>query len=79
VTFISIENWSSGSADLNPQNNKLWAVLEDMVCRKQHNSLESLKRSLVKAAAQIPLEMVRADSRVAGASQGLRRGRGRPF
>jgi len=42
-----------------PQNlrdYKLWAVLEGMACQKHHN-LDSLKRSLVKAAAEIPLEM----------------------
>jgi hypothetical protein len=38
-------------------DNKLWAVLEDVACQKHHNSLESLRRSLVKAAAEIPLEM----------------------
>jgi len=37
-------------------DNKLRAVMEDMACRKHHNSLESLRRSLVKAAAEIPLE-----------------------
>ena len=45
-----------GSADLKTLDNKLWAVLEDMACRKHHNSLESLRRSLAKAAAEIPLE-----------------------
>jgi hypothetical protein len=30
-----------------------------MACRKRHN-LDSLKRSFVKAAAEIPLETVRA-------------------
>ena len=41
-----------------PQNprQKLWAVLEDMLCRKHHYSLDSLRRSLVKAVAEIPLE-----------------------
>ena len=36
----------------------LWTVgvLEDMVCRKRHNNLDSPKRSLVKEAAEIPLE-----------------------
>ena len=48
------ENWLSGSADLKTLGNKLWAVLEDMVCRKHHNSLDSLRRSLVKTAAEIP-------------------------
>ena len=54
--FISTENLLLGSADLKTLDSKLWAVLEDMVCRKCHNSLESLSRSLVKAAAEVPLE-----------------------
>jgi hypothetical protein len=58
--FISAENWPSGSPDLNPLDYKLWAVLEDMACRKRHKNLDSLKRSLVKAAAEIALEMLRA-------------------
>ena len=60
LAFISAENWLSGSADLKTLDNKLWAILEDMVCRKCHNNLESLRRCLVKAAAGIPLEMERA-------------------
>jgi len=39
--FISTENWLSGSADLKPLDNKLWALLEDIACRKRHNSLRS--------------------------------------
>jgi len=58
--FISAEDWPSGSPDLNPRDNKLWTVLEDMACQKRHNNLDSLNRSLVKAAAEIPLETVRA-------------------
>jgi hypothetical protein len=38
----------------------LWAVLKDTACQKRHNNLDSLKRYLVKAAAEIPLETVRA-------------------
>ena len=59
LAFISTENWPSGSPDINPLDSKLWAVLEDMVCRKCHNSLESLKRSLMKGAVVILLGMVR--------------------
>jgi len=55
--FISAEDWPSGSPDLNPREYKLWVVLEDMACQKCHNNLDSLKRSLMKAAAEIPLEM----------------------
>jgi len=55
LAFISAENWLSGSADLKTLDSKLWAVLKDVACRKRH-SLETLRRSLVKAAAEIPLE-----------------------
>ena len=58
--FISAEDWPSGSPDFNPLNYKLWTVLEDMACRKRHNNLDSLKRSVVKAAGEITLETVRA-------------------
>jgi hypothetical protein len=60
LAFISTKDWPSGSTDLNPLDYKLWALLEDMVCRKHHNNLDSLKRSLMKEAANIPLETVRA-------------------
>jgi hypothetical protein len=56
LAFIRVKIWLSGSADLKTLDSKLWAVLEDMVCHKLHNSLENLRRSLVKAAAEIPLE-----------------------
>jgi len=39
---------------------KLWAVLEDMACQKRPKNLDSLKRRLLKAAAEILLETVRA-------------------
>jgi inhibitor of nuclear factor kappa-B kinase subunit alpha len=78
--LISTEDRPSGSPYLNPLNYKLWAVLEDMACRKRHNNTDSLKRNLVKAAAEIPLETVACrNSRTARASQGSCRGRGRPF
>ena len=60
LVFIRAENCLWWNADLKTPNNKLWAVLEEMACRKRHNSLESLRRSPVKAAAEIPLEMERA-------------------
>jgi DNA mismatch repair ATPase MutL len=56
LAFISTENWLSGSAHLKTLDNKLWAVLEDMACRKCHKSLESLRRSPMKTVAEIPLE-----------------------
>jgi inhibitor of nuclear factor kappa-B kinase subunit alpha len=58
--FISAEDWPSGSPDLKPLDYKLWAVLRDMACQKHHKNLDSLKRSLTKAAAEIPLEKAHA-------------------
>jgi len=58
LAFISAGDWPLGSPDLNPWDYKLWAVLEDKACQKWQNNLDSLKRSLVKAAAEIPLETV---------------------
>jgi hypothetical protein len=49
----------SGSPDLKFLDCKLWVVLKDTACRKRHNT-ESLKRSYVKAAAEIVLETERA-------------------
>jgi len=60
LAFISAENWLLGSTDIITLDNKLWAVLEDMACQKCHNSLKSLRRCLVKTAAEIPLVMERA-------------------
>jgi len=59
-TFISAEDWPSESQDLKPLDYKLWTVLGNMACRKPHNNLESLKRFLVKAVAEIPLETLHA-------------------
>jgi hypothetical protein len=58
--FISAENWPSGRPDLNLVDYKLWAILESTACQKRHNNLNSLKRSLVKVAAEIALETVHA-------------------
>jgi hypothetical protein len=60
LAFISAQVWPSGSPDFNTPDYKLWAVLDDMACQKHHNNLDSLKRSFMKAAAEIPLETVHA-------------------
>ena len=57
LAFISTKDWLSESPDLNSLDYKLWAVLEDIAFQK-HQNLESLKRSLVKAVAEVPLETV---------------------
>jgi inhibitor of nuclear factor kappa-B kinase subunit alpha len=56
LAFISAKDWPSGSPDLNPRDYKLWAVLENMLCQKHHNNMDSMKRTLLKAVAKIPLE-----------------------
>jgi len=43
-----------------PWTYKLWAVSEDTARQKRHNNLDSLKRTLAKAAAEIPPETARA-------------------
>jgi hypothetical protein len=54
--------------------------LDYMACWNRHNSLECLRRSLVKAAAEIPLETERAaTAEWLEHLKGLRRGRGPPF
>ena len=58
--FINAEDWPSGSPDLNPRDYKLWPVLEDIACQKSHNNVDSLQRSLMKAATENPLEKARA-------------------
>ena len=53
LAFISAEGWPLRKADLKTLD-KLWAVLEGVACPQHNNSLESLRKSLVKAAAEIP-------------------------
>lgn len=58
--FISTEEWPSASPDLNPLDYKLWSYLEAQACRTRHPNIDSLKRALVRAVDEIPLEKVRA-------------------
>ncbi|CAK1588828.1 unnamed protein product [Parnassius mnemosyne] len=48
IDFIRHEDWPSSSPDLNPLDYKIWQYLE------------SLKTSLIKAAADIDMDLVRA-------------------
>lgn len=56
--FISHQEWTSGSPDLNPLDYSLWDILESEVCATRHPNLESLKRSIVEKAASMPLEVI---------------------
>jgi hypothetical protein len=58
--FIAAQDWPSGSPDINPLDYRLWSVLEEKACSKPHRNIESLKADLMKSAASISLEVVRA-------------------
>src|SRR5277367_3805735 len=58
--FISSEEWPSASPDLNLLDYDLWSKFETIVCSKPHTSVEVLKKSLLKAWANFPIESVRA-------------------
>lgn len=58
--FIKASDWPSASPDLNPLDYRLWAELEGMACRRRHPNIESLKRALVRAVANFPMDVVRA-------------------
>ena len=54
--FISMAEWPSSSPDLNPLDYKLWSVLEGIVCKKRHPTINSLKQSLMSAVADFSIE-----------------------
>lgn len=58
--FISTEDWSASSTDLNPLDYRIWAELEQRVCTRPHKNLESLKLKLIAEAGKFPIEIVRA-------------------
>ena len=58
--FISTAEWPSSSPDLNPLDYKLWSVLEGIVCKMRHPTIDSLNRFLVSAVTDFPIETMRA-------------------
>ncbi|XGW32886.1 hypothetical protein V3C99_017417 [Haemonchus contortus] len=58
--FISAQEWPSNSPDLNPMYYSVWSLLESKACSMQHHSIDSLKRDLLRAWEEIPLEYLRA-------------------
>ncbi|RVE41665.1 hypothetical protein evm_013679 [Chilo suppressalis] len=60
IDFIRHEDWSSSSPDLSPLDYKIWQHLEEKAYSKPHPNLESLKTSLIKAAADIYMDLVHA-------------------
>jgi len=69
-----------GVQTLNPRNHKLWAVLEVMACQKASQKPGQSEEIPRESSGRVsPGDGACHDSREAGASQGLRRGRGPPF
>uniref|UniRef100_A0A914CNJ9 Transposase n=1 Tax=Acrobeloides nanus TaxID=290746 RepID=A0A914CNJ9_9BILA len=50
--------WPLNSPDLNILDYSLWSILEAEACSKPHQSVEALKKSLVKAWNAIPQEVI---------------------
>lgn len=57
--FISTQEWPSSSPDLNPLDFSIWGLLEARVNVKQHHSIESLKRKLIKEWNDLSMNYVR--------------------
>ena len=50
--------WPPNSPDLCVEDFSLWSILENEACSKPHQSIEALKKSLVKAWNAIPQEVI---------------------
>uniref|UniRef100_A0A914C723 Tc1-like transposase DDE domain-containing protein n=1 Tax=Acrobeloides nanus TaxID=290746 RepID=A0A914C723_9BILA len=50
--------WPATSPDLNPLDYSIWNELKTRACAKKHQTVEALKRSLLKAWDEIPQEMI---------------------
>ncbi|CAK1601154.1 unnamed protein product [Parnassius mnemosyne] len=60
IHFIGHEDWPSSSPDLSTLDYKIWQRLEEKVCAKPPQNLESFRASLAKATAEIDMNVVRA-------------------
>ena len=50
--------WPPNSPDLNVMDYSIWSILEAEACSKPHQSVESLKKSLVAAWNKIPQDVI---------------------
>jgi hypothetical protein len=53
------DEWPSSIPEFNALGYFIWSILEAKDCAKVHKSVESLKRALIKAWEEIPLETLR--------------------
>uniref|UniRef100_A0A914BUK9 Uncharacterized protein n=1 Tax=Acrobeloides nanus TaxID=290746 RepID=A0A914BUK9_9BILA len=50
--------WPPNSPDLNVMDYSIWSILEAEACSKPHQSIDALKKSLMKACNKIPQEVI---------------------
>jgi inhibitor of nuclear factor kappa-B kinase subunit alpha len=58
--FIPTKEWPASSPDLNPLDYFVWGYLEPIVNKKQHHSLDALKRTLSREWDRMSMKLVRA-------------------
>ena len=58
-SWISKEEWPPSSPDLNVLDYSLWSILESKACSTPCKNIGTLKRKLIKAWKEIPLDIVR--------------------
>ncbi len=56
--FITVEDWTSSSPDLNPLDYLLRAQLESIACVKPHKSIDRLKKAFTKAVNNFPIDTI---------------------
>jgi hypothetical protein len=59
VDFITKDEWPSSTPEFNASDYSIWSILEAKACAKSQKIVESLKRALIKAWKEIPLETLR--------------------
>lgn len=58
--FINFNQWPPSSPDLNPMDYSVWSVLESKACKKNHSSIDALKKSLEKAWNELDVSYLSA-------------------
>ena len=58
--FIDFNQWPPSSPDLNPMDFSVWSVLEAKACSQRHLTIDSLKKSLLKAWDELDLAYLSA-------------------
>ena len=59
IDFISKEQWTPSSPDLNPVDYSVWSIVEQRVCASSHANINSLKACLQREWLKIPQDHFR--------------------